>query len=122
MIPGSNLLNQAFRLIATQSFQYKKFISRSTNDIGLYVSLYADPICTTGSIQPVSRSLYQEYGLDFQRNYVMLYISRAVIDIGRDVAGDQLIFNRKTYEAISRTAWHGIDGWDSVLCVEVPNS
>lgn len=119
MIPGSNILSQALRILASQTFQYLAFQSRDPNSVGQYVVTYAAPITLTGSVQPVPRELYERFGLDFQRNYINVYVSRAVIDIARDVSGDQIIFNGDTYQCLSKTPWEGIDGWDAVLSVQV---
>jgi hypothetical protein len=119
LIPGSNLLQTALSILARQSFQYYAFQSRSPNAIGQDVTTYNPPVTMTGSVQPVPRSLYQSYGLDFQRNYVNVYVPQAILDIARDVSGDQIAFQGATYQCVSRTPWVGIDGWDAVLCVQV---
>ena len=121
LVPGGNLLNSALSVIGKQTFQYRRFSGRSTNAIGLDVSTYDPPVTLQGSVQPVPRTLYQANGLDFQCNYINVYVSRAILDIARDVAGDQIIFQGNTYQCVSRTPWAGIDGWDAVLAVQVPN-
>ncbi len=73
MIPGANILTTALSIIAKQSFSYYQFQSRTPNAIGQDVATYAEPITLTGSVQPVPRTLYQDYGLDFQRNYINVY-------------------------------------------------
>lgn len=120
IVPGSNLLNIAFSVITPSQFQYLQFTGRTNNSIGFDVSVYAAPVNAEGSVQPVPRNMYQQYGLDFQKNYANFYIASDIIDIARDVAGDQFIFENKYYEALSKTPWFGIDGWDAVLCVQVP--
>lgn len=119
MIPGSNLLNRASRLIALRTVQYKQFISRSVNEIGYDVSVYAEPVDIRGSWQAVNRSVYQQYGLDFQKNYTQLYTTAGVIDLARDVSGDQIIADGKVYQCISEANWLSQDGWIGVLCVEI---
>lgn len=121
-IPGSNLLNSALSIIAKLPFQYCQFTGRTTNGIGLDVATYAQPVNLSGSVQPVPRSMYQAYGLDFQCNYINVYVSQAITDIARDVSGDQIVFQGNTYQCISKTPWAGIDGWDAVLAVQVPNA
>lgn len=119
MIPGANILSMAQRIIAKQCFQYYAFQARTPNDIGQYVVTYAPPVTFSGSVQPVPRELYDRYGLDFQRSYVNVYLQRNVIDVARDVSGDQIVFNGATYQCLSKTPWDAIDGWDAVLCVLV---
>jgi E217 collar protein gp28 len=121
MIPGSNLLNQALSVIASQTISYIAFVSRSKNINSVWVPTYATPVNIQGSIQPVPRTLMMELGLDLQRHYVNIYVSNKVIDIRRDVSSDQFKFQGTTYQAISLTRWFGVDGWNQVLAVEVPS-
>lgn len=120
MIPGFDILGLALMAIQRQEFLYRPFISRSLNGIGDQIPVYGPLVDVSGSVQPVPRTMYQFMGLDFQKFYMNFFIERAVIDIARDVSGDQFIFQGKTFQCLSRTAWHNIDGWDQVLCVEVP--
>lgn len=92
MIPGSNLLEIALQVIAPQAFRYYAFIERVTNSIGLDIASYAEPMSLNGSVQPVPRSMMDILGLDMQKNYINVFVSRDVIDIGRDVSGDYLVF------------------------------
>lgn len=120
MIPGGNLLNLALSVIAKQQMIYSRFIKRDTGPNGMFISKYAAGIPVTGSFQPVARNLYQAMGLDFQKNYANIFISRSILDVERDVAGDQFKVCGDTWQAESKTAWSAVDGWDQVLCVEVP--
>lgn len=118
-VPGSNLLNAAFRLIARQSFNYSVFTGRTPQPNGQYVSNYKSAICITGSAQPVPRDMYEQDGLDFQKSYFNFFIERKTLDVTRDVAGDLIQFQGLYYNAISRTPWYGVDGWDQLMAVEV---
>lgn len=120
MIPGANLLNMALTVIAPQSAQYYADLSRATNAIGLDNTTYAAPVTVRASIQPVSRELVEQYGLDLQRTYITVYISQAVVDIDRDVSGDQIVFNGSKYNMLSDTKWQPLDGWTACICVKVP--
>lgn len=120
MIAG-NLLNRALRLVKAQPVQYRRFVGRTTNEIGLDVSEYADPVQIMGSVQAVPRSTYETLGLDFQKQYVTLYTVTEVLDLRRDISGDMIDFGGRAYQLVSSTDWQAMDGWQSVLCVEVPN-
>lgn len=119
-VPGSNILRAAFKAIAQQGFQYYAFDYRTPNAIGLDVAYYQPPINKTGSVQPVARVLYAQMGLDLQKNYYNVFLPNDVLDIARDVSGDQIQYQNLRLQCISKTAWFGVDGWDQVLCVEVP--
>lgn len=118
-VPGSNLLNKALSVISRQSFQYLAFASRTPNAIGQDVTTYATPVTASGSVQPVPRSLFYNLGLDLQKNYFNFFLAKNVIDIARDVSGDQFVFNGRLFQCLSKTDWYMIDGWDQVLTVEI---
>lgn len=117
MIPGSNILKQALSIIASQTISYYKATGRSLNAIGQYITTYASPVSILGSFQPVPRTLYQVYGLDFQKSYFTFYTSTNLIDVQRDVSPDKIVFNSQTYQCISNNDWFAIDGWVGMLCV-----
>ncbi len=118
-VPGSNILAQAFRVIRPQPVKYFKWTGRTVNDIGLDVATYADPITLNGSVQAVGRNVYEQLGLDWQKNYINFYIKQRATDINRNQSGDQLEFCGRRYEAKSEANWFGIDGWVYILCVDI---
>jgi E217 collar protein gp28 len=121
MIPGANLLKTAMRAIATQPVDYYQFTGRTLNDIGMEVPTYADPVSIDGSFQPVNRNLYEQYGLDFNKYYANFYTLSDLLDVTRDVSGDQIVFNGKRYQCEANNDWFQIDGWKGVLVVLIEN-
>lgn len=119
MIPGQNILNMALTLIARQTIVYYKFIERTLNEIGQDITVYADPLLIVGSFQPVAREVYDVYGLDLQKSYFVLFTSNDVLDINRDVSGDQIAFNNQRFQVESSTNWYNLDGWKELLCVRI---
>lgn len=119
MIPGQNILNMAFTMIAKQTVTYYKFISRSPNSVGQDVTVYAAPVAMTGSFQAVPRKMYRELGLDLQKGYSTFYTSNNLLDIARDVSGDQIAFNGRRFQVQSNNDWFAQDGWKGVLCVDL---
>jgi hypothetical protein len=118
--PGGNILALANRVIAPQQMQYRPYISRTLNVAGVYITNYAGAAAITANIQPIQRERYEVMGLDMQKTYVNIYVQKNIIDIAREVTGDQFWYSGRLYEAESRTSWFAQDGWDAVLCVEVP--
>ncbi len=114
-----NLLNMAISVVGSQQFTYLQYSSRITNAVGQDVSSYRPPVAMHGQVQPVPRNLYEQYGLDLQRNYLTFYISKDILDIQRSVSGDQMQFNGKTFNCLSEVDWFAINGWTGVLAVEV---
>lgn len=117
--PGSNLLARAARIIAQTPFVYVKFTGRVNNEVGLFVATYAKPVQTQGSVQPVPRDLYERYGLELQKSYLVVYVQQTVIDVARDTSGDIIKFNNGDYNILSDTRWFPIDGWTAFICVKV---
>ena len=122
MIPGSNLLTMALSVIAKQSFTYAAFVSRTLNANGIWTPSYATPVTVQGSAQPVPRELFDKYGLDFQKSYYVFYVPQSVIDVTRNVAGDQFVYLGMTFNAESKTDWFGVDGWVGVIAARVSNA
>jgi hypothetical protein len=120
MFPGGNILALANRVISPQCVQYRPFVSRALNSAGVLVPKWSSPCTLNANVQPVPRSRYEVMGLDFQKNYATIYVQKNVVDIARDVTGDQFWYSGKLYQVESRTDWFAQDGWDAILCVEVP--
>lgn len=117
----NNLLNQAFKLIPQQDFQYCKWESKTVNEQGIMINSYATPVAYKGSIQAVEQALYEKLGLDWEKQYRMVYAS--VFMHGVDVSSDQntpdrLLFEGKRWKVIRNTPWYSADGWCGVLVVE----
>jgi hypothetical protein len=123
-VPGGNILAQAMSVISGTAISYRPFLGRVLNEMRQYVDTYGQPVTVYGSVQPVPRNLYDQYGLDFQKSYVTLYVQRATGDLKRGAAGDQFVWNNGLWKLESNTEWFSIDGWNSVICVYVgdPNS
>jgi hypothetical protein len=120
-VPGQNLLNMALSVIGKQTFSYNAYTGRVIGANGMLIAAYAASVTVQGSVQPVPRRLFEQMGLDLQSNYSFFFVPQAVFDVGRDSSGDQFIYNNQTWQLLSRTPWSAVDGWDSVLCIEVPN-
>lgn len=118
-VPGSNLLAEALGIIASQSVIYYRFASRATNAIGLDLPTYDEPEEVFGSFQPVPRNLYQSLGLDFEKDYWNFYSITQMNGVSRDTSGDKIVYNGKTYQALSANDWHSVDGWQGMLFIEV---
>ncbi len=113
-----NLLNAALSLTGSQSFQYIQYIGRVDNGIGQDIAQYAAPIQLYGNVQAVPRNLFEVYGLDFQSQYLMFYVSRQILDVERDVSGDTIQYANAKYQCKSQTDWNAQNGWTAVIAVK----
>ena len=114
------LLGLALSIIPPVEFDYFKANGRSMNSVGLWVGELYPAVRLSGMVQPVPRDLYQQNGLDFQKNYFVFFVEKSIEDIRRDVSGDEFYYSGMQFQALSKTNWFHYDGWDEILCVEIP--
>lgn len=128
MFPGSNLLEDAFLAIDPLEIKWLRYRDRVLSDAGMWITGYDDPVVVEASVQAVNRSRYLSMGLDFAKNYVMLYLSQDVLDTQRDSSPDRFILpDNRVYQVVGETDWFGEDGswatgangWTAVLVVKL---
>ncbi|WYC18583.1 putative structural protein [Pseudomonas phage vB_PaeM_H24-1] len=119
MIPGANLLRMAFGVIGTQIVKYRKFEQRVKNDQAQYVSMFEEPFDLAASVQRVRRDQYVQFNLEFQRNYVLIFANFEMVDLDRDVAGDQFLWTGRVFQLESQGSWFYQDGWGVCLAVDI---
>ena len=118
-VPGSNILTTALRVIAKQTVLYYEFLARTPNAVGQDVSVFFPPVPIQGSWQAVPRSLVSQLGLDWQKRYYNFYVPKNVLDVARDISGDQIQFQGRQYQVLSASDWFGVDGWVGVMVVDI---
>lgn len=119
MIPGSNLLNQAFGLIRKQTVGYLRFAGETVNELGYQIPTYDPRVEIQGSFQPIPRRLYQVYGLEMQKRYANFYAPNNILDITRGGSGDIIEYDGRRWQCQSDTDWFKQDGWVGVQVVDI---
>lgn len=120
MIAGANQLRMALQLIARVEFQIRPWLGETIDDRGIVVQGFGDVVTINGHVQSVNKNVYQQLGLDFQKQYIRVYTDSTPIgELARDRSSDLILFNGKQYRANSETDWMVLDGWQRVLCVMV---
>lgn len=114
-----NLLLRAFKLTGFQTVQWYSAVSNVTNEIGLQVVTWAYPEPVQAQVQPVPRNLFQSLGLDFQKEYVIIYAPVKMNDVTRNRSGDQFVFSAYRYQILSNTEWFPINGWNGQMAVKI---
>ncbi|ATI16228.1 structural protein [Pseudomonas phage vB_Pa-PAC3] len=109
----------AFGVIGTQIVKYRKFEQRVKNDQAQYVSMFEEPFDLAASVQRVRRDQYVQFNLEFQRNYVMIFANFEMVDLDRDVAGDQFLWTGRVFQLESQGSWFYQDGWGVCLAVDI---
>lgn len=118
----SNLLKQALNLIPGESYEYLKYKSDEVNDLGISVATYEEAVTVTpdnGIVQSLENSLYQQLGLDLEKNYKIFYGALNIKSNETQEHPDRFIYKGATYETVRNTNWFEYDGWSGVLAVEV---
>lgn len=122
MIPGLNLLAVAAGVIATQSVEFRAWLSRSRSPAGEWVNTYAPDTPIRGSWQPVDMQRIAQLGLDMKKEYRQLWTSQKIQGVSEDPARgvDQVVADGALWEP-TRTAgdWHSVDGWNQYIFVRV---
>ena len=116
----SNLLKKALRIIPKESYLYYKFLENTVNELGIEVASYADPVTIDfGSVQSPENSLYQQLGLDFDKNYKIFYGAVEIKGNELQPQPDRFLYDGKLFETVKNTNWFNYDGWCGVLAVEL---
>lgn len=120
-VPGANLLNIALSVIKPAAISWAAFVSQSVGANLAVANTYAVPVVIRGSAQPVARQLLESLGLDLNKSYIRIFAPNNVIDIERNITSDQFTVNGALYQGLSSTPWFSYDGWNEILCVQVPS-
>jgi hypothetical protein len=132
IVPGSNILAMALRVIASQVAvnYFSEVTPRVRQANGAYLSTYNAPVTLTRqSVQPVPRDRYQALGLDFMKSYITWYVPNLQFDaVKRNQGGDviewpvnpdgSLIAGQTgRYQLVGDNPWKQQDNWASALCI-----
>ena len=115
-----NQLALASRLIPLKTYDYYKFNANAINDVGIVENTYDEVTTIDANIQPVPRSVYEQYGLSFQKTYYTIYTSDILQDLQRNATGDRVIYNNMTLQIESNQAeWDTSYVFSSYLAVRI---
>ena len=114
-----NLLAATQTVIGKQAYQLKKYVGRTRNAAGFYVSEFSDPIDMAGSVQPIRATQYKAMGLDFKKAYIKIYDVNLINAMNRDKNADQVIYDGYIWHVAEDTAWFLSGGWNYVMCVRI---
>lgn len=118
-----NVLNAALSAIAplgtNKTVQFYKYTGTIVDDMGRDIPQYADPVSYTGSLQPVSNRMYQQLGLDLNKNYRIFYCSTLIEGLAQNAHPDKMEYDGRTYETVENQVWHDTNGWTKAILCEV---
>lgn len=114
-----NLLNLALTVIPKQIVQWYTQAGNTVLPNAQKVSVFAAPVDVVGSFQPVPRNMYEQLGLELNKEYVNFYTSTAMADLSRIKAGDEFVFVDDRYKVMSKTEWMKVNGWNGEMAVKL---
>ena len=112
-------MNATACLGCNKSFDFYKFIGSEIDDMGRDIPQYEEPITLTGSIQPISNKMYEQFGLDLNQNYMSIFSAALIQSIAENQQPDKIVYNNQTYEVVENKDWYLTNGWTKVLVVEI---
>jgi hypothetical protein len=113
-----NLLYAALSALPKQNFQIRKFIDFQEDSAGLKINRYSLPQDAIGNIQAVNNEIYKKLGLDFEKNYLMLWSLEPIKVLNGQNAPDMILIDGKAFKPIRELDWYGYNGWTCVLILE----
>lgn len=118
-----NLLPVAMRATAilgcNKEFQFLKYLKTVIDDMGRDVPEFEEPVTYIGSIQAVSNKMYQQLGLDLNKNYKSILCPQLMESMAEQIQPDRVVFDNRTYEIIENKNWYNTNGWTRILVVEL---
>lgn len=109
----NNLLSAALSIIPKQNITYRKFLGKTTNELGISVNTYAPPITVVGSIQPANNDTLYKLGIAESGDYWVCYLHANTLSISELQSNDIIIGADGTVFNIFKSAkWATYPGQD----------
>lgn len=102
-----------------KTFQYYRYQETIVDDMGRDVPKYAEPKPVTGSVQAVSNKLYEQLGLNLDKNYKIIYSPELIQSIAEKIQPDRIVYNNRTFEVVEDKDWYETNGYTRILVVEL---
>lgn len=102
-----------------KTFQYYRYQETIVDDMGRDVPQYADPKPVIGSVQAVSNKIYEQLGLDLNKNYKIIYSPELIQSIAEKIQPDRIVYDNRTFEVVENKNWYETNGYTKILIVEL---
>lgn len=113
-----NLLNAALRIIPKQQIIWRKFAGFEVDEQGLKINRYAEGVELTGSVQAVDRNIYDQLGLDQEKEYLVVYAPADIKGVSGQNAPDIIEFGGAAYKVVRNYPWYFYNGWAGVVVIK----
>jgi hypothetical protein len=102
-----------------KKFQYLKYLRTGIDDMGRAVPEFDEPVSYTGSIQAVPNRLYEQLGLDLDKNYKTVFCPQLMRSLAEEIQPDRIVYENRTFEIVENKNWYETNGYTRVLMVEL---
>lgn len=99
--------------------EFYKYLGSALDDMGRDVPVFADPVIITGSVQAVPNRMYEQLGLDLNKNYKTVFSTELIQSIAEEIQPDRIVYDGRTYEIVENKNWYETNGYTKVLMVEL---
>ena len=104
-----------------KQFMFYKFLGSELDEYGRDIPAYADPVVYTGSIQAVPNKMYEQLGLDLDKNYKTVFCPELMRSLAESLQPDIIEYNGGRYQIIENKNYYETNGWTKALIVEIKN-
>lgn len=112
-------MNATAILGCNKEFQFYKYLGTVIDDMGRDVPEFAPPIPQTGSVQAVPNKMYEQFGLNLDKNYKIVYSPALIQSIAEEVQPDRIVYQKRTFEVVENKNWYETNGYTKALMVEL---
>lgn len=112
-------MNATSILGCNQQFEFYQFQGSTLDDLGRDIPQYSNPINLKGSIQAVPNKMYEQLGLDLEKNYITVFCPQLIQSLAQNSQPDRIIWNNRTFEAVETKDWTNLNGYTKALFAEI---
>lgn len=104
-----------------KSFEFYKFKGSTLDEFGRDIPEYFAPVTYTGSIQAVPNKLYEQLGLQLDKNYKTVFCPQLMQSLAEQTQSDIIVYDNKKFQIIENKNWFNQNGYIKILMVEIKN-
>lgn len=113
-----NLLKIAMKYLPTEKVSYCKFLGNTQTEIYTDAPSYANAEVLTASVQRVRQDIFEQFGLNMQKKYKIIFVSKNVKGVNEIQSPDKFIFQDRNWVVTDDVSdWYHLNGWRAVLVV-----
>lgn len=113
-----NLLKIAMKHLPTECVFYFKFLGNRETSIYTDEPYYGEGEKLKASVQRVRQDIYEQFGLNLQKKYKIVFVSKNVNCVNEIQSPDKFTFQGRNWIVTDDVSdWYSLNGWRAVLVV-----